>query len=178
MNNKLALATSLAIVTTLASACSSTGSPGASTSTSQPAASTGAHSTSPSPTLPSQTPDPAEVSAAKDALDHYLRALVQADYQTAYEMLAPEAQAAQSITEFSYERNAFFKSVGGRYTITLSPSDVGPITSWLPPNAASVDLSHAVLIKVDYPALAGNNAGWELYIVSPGANGLEIFSVR
>lgn len=39
-------------------------------------------------------------------------------------------------------------------------------------------MAHALLIEVDYPALAGNNAGYSLYIVNPTATGLEIYDVR
>jgi len=175
---KLRLWSILTALTIVATACSSAASPGASSSPSEPVAPTGTQSATPSLTGPSQTPAPAEVDAARDAMDAYLAALVRGDYAAAYAMLAPEAQAAHSLADFTNDSSAFFQSVGGRYTITVWPSDVGPITSWLPPTGVSIDLAHAVLIEVDYPALAGNNAGWELYIVSPGADGLEILGVR
>jgi photosystem II stability/assembly factor-like uncharacterized protein len=135
---------------------------------------------SPSPTMPIQTPSPAEVNAAKDAVDRYTAALIRGDDVAAWAMLAPEAQTPWgSLANYTYERSAYFKSVGGRYTIQVWPTDVAPITFWLTATyGASIDLRHAVLVKVDYPALAGNNASFDLYIVSPGANGLAIFSVR
>lgn len=147
---------------------------------------------SPSPTAPptavpssgsnasTQTPSPADTKAASDAVDHYTADLVSGDFASAYAMLAPEAQrASKSIADFTYERGAFFKSVAGHYTIRVAPTDVAPIASWLPATyGAPIDLGHAVLIEVDYPALAGNNAGYELYIVNPQAGGLELFNVR
>jgi hypothetical protein len=131
------------------------------------------------PSVPAQTPSPADVSAARAAIDQYTAALVRGDYATAWAMLGPEAQTAVSLADYTAERSAFFTSVAGRYTVVTSPSGVAPITDWLAAtNGASIDLAHAVLVEVDYPALAGNNAGYDLYIVNPGATGLQIYSVR
>jgi hypothetical protein len=127
-----------------------------------------------------KTPSPADAVAAKDAVEQYTAALVRGSYATAYGMLAPESQGHwQSLADFIYERSAFFKSVAGRYVIQVWPSDVLPIGSWLTDtNRSLIDLHHAVLVEVDYPAMAGNNAGLDIYIVSPAANGVEIFDVR
>lgn len=113
-------------------------------------------------------------------MEQYTAALVRGDYATAYGMLSPETQGQwQSLADYVSERSAFFKTVAGRYVVQVWPSDVGPITNWLTDsNRAFIDLRHAVLVEADYPALALNNAGWELFIVSPGANGLQIFQVR
>ncbi len=127
-----------------------------------------------------QTPSPADAAAARNAVDQYTAALVRGDYATAYAMLAPESQPQwPSLSDFIYERSAFFKSVAGRYTIQVWPTDIMPLTSWLDDrNRSLIDQQHAVLVEVDYPALAGNNAGWEVCLVSPVGNQLEIFEVR
>jgi hypothetical protein len=131
-----------------------------------------------------QTPSPADALAAGKAVEQYTAALVRSDYATAYAMLAPESQTQwQSLSDYIYERSAYFKTVAGQYTVQAWPTDVGPITSWLTDsNRAFIDLHHAVLVKVSYPALAMKggvgNAGVEIFIVSPGASGLEIFDVR
>jgi hypothetical protein len=137
-------------------------------------------SPAPTSTPPAGTPSPADASAARDALDRYTAALVRGDYATAWAMLAPEVQAHRgSLAAFTAERSAFFRSVAGRYTIVVWPADVAPITDWLSAtDGATIDLHHAVLVEVDYPALAGNNAGYDLYIVNPSATGLHIFDVR
>ena len=60
----------------------------------------------------------------------------------------------------------------------VSPPDVAPLSNWLAkPWGASID-AHALLVEVDYPALAGNNAGYDVYIVNPTPTGLEIYDVR
>jgi hypothetical protein len=96
-------------------------------------------------------------------------------------MLAASSRAHWgSLATYTYDRSAYFKSVAGRYTVnTPAPGSMAPITDWAatmygPP----LDLAHAVLVEVDYPNLAGNNAGFNLYVVQPGADGLDIFDVR
>jgi copper(I)-binding protein len=130
-------------------------------------------------TMPGQTPSPADVAAAKDAVERYNAALVRGDYAAAYAMLAPQSQRGwHSLADYTSERSAYFHSVAGHYVVEAWPADTQPITTWLTDdNRASIDLSHAVLIKVDYPAIA-SPAGWDMFIVSPGPNGLEIFDVR
>jgi len=132
------------------------------------------------PTGPTGTPTTADLSAARSAIDHYTAALVQRDYATAWALLGPEDQVSVgTIAAWSAERRAFFQSVAGRYTIVVSPPGVAPITDWLAGTyGAPIDLAHAVLVEVDYPALAGNNAGYELFIVNPTADGPRIYNVR
>lgn len=127
-----------------------------------------------------QTPSPADAAAARNLVDQYTTALVRGDYSAAYAMLAPESQQHwQSLADFTYERSAFFRSVGGRYTIQVWPTEILPLTSWLTDrNGPLINQRHAVLVEVDYLALAGNNAGLDIYIVSPVGNELEIFDVR
>jgi len=137
-------------------------------------------SPSPSTTAAAETPTPADVAAAKQAVTTYTADLVRGDYAAAYAMLGPEAQAHfGSLSSFTYDQRAFFQSVAGRFTVTPQPSDVGLITDWLPTTyGASIDLAHAVLVEVTYPAMAGNNAGYSLFIVNPTATGLRLYDVR
>jgi hypothetical protein len=132
-----------------------------------------------SPTMPSETASPTEVTVAKDAVERYTAALVRGDLPTAWALLAPETQAHwSSLANFTYDRSAYFKSVAGRYSITVWPKGIDPITDFLgATDGASIDLRHAVLVWVDYPALALDNA-YSIYIVSPGTSGPELFDVR
>ena len=152
-----------------------------------PSASVSASATNPSQPSPSTapagsggTPTASDVSAARAAIDTYTADLVRGDYAAAWAMLGPEAQAHKgTLAGYSSERSAFFRNLGGRYTIVVSPTDVTPIASWLAGTyGAPIDLAHAVLVEVDYPALAGNNAGYDLFIVNPAAGGLKIYDVR
>jgi len=149
--------------------------------------------TSPSPTAsanptpsPSATPSAspaASASAASTAsaiVDTYTRDLVQGNFAAAWALLATDGPSrAQTFAAWSTERAQFFRSVAGRYTIVVSPAGVAPLRSWLAsPWSSSIDLAHALLVEVDYPALAGNNAGYSLYIVNPTASGPQIYDVR
>lgn len=144
------------------------------------ATNTPAASPSATPSSSGGTPAASDLSSARAAIDTYTRDLVQGNYAAAWAMLGPEAQAHKgTLAAFSSERAAFFRNLGGRYTVVVSPADVAPIATWLPGTyGAPIDLAHAVLVEVDYPALAGNNAGYDLFIVNPVAGGLQIYDVR
>jgi photosystem II stability/assembly factor-like uncharacterized protein len=129
----------------------------------------------------SQTTSAAEIAAAARAVDSHIRDLVNGDYAAAWSFLAPAAQAQRgSLADFIDERRAFFASVRGKYVVTPNPTDVAPIGDWIAGTGAPIDLRHAVLVEVTYPALAGSNAGGELYVVVPGdgPNGLVLYPVR
>jgi hypothetical protein len=140
----------------------------------------------PSPSQPPSgsagTPTAADIGAARNAVDAYTQFLVQGDYAAAWALLGPEAQThLGSQAAYASERASFFKNLGGRYTVIVSPTDVAPISAWLAGTyGAFIDLDHAVLVEVDYPALAGNNAGYDLFIVNQRLNGLflRIYDVR
>ncbi len=137
----------------------------------------------PVPTSSGQTAvSGADAAAAAETVRQYTQALVDGDYPAAWALLAPQARAQSgSMAQFSDERAAFFVSVAGRFKVVVSPPDVAPLTDWLSAtDGATIDLGRAVLVEVDYPALAGNNAGYELYIVNPAATdaGWELFNVR
>lgn len=118
--------------------------------------------------------------SAASLIDEYTSDLVHGDYASAWGLLAANGPTrAQSFADWSSERSQFFKSVAGRYTVTQPAAGTAPIADWLAqPWGASIDQARAVLIEVDYPALAGNNAGYDLYIVNPTPSGLEIYDVR
>lgn len=122
-----------------------------------------------------------DIAASKAAVTAYTQLLVEGKWSGAYGALAPQSRSGwASEAAFASDQAAFFKSVAGQFTVNVpSPSDQGPITDWAPEmRGASLDLGHAVLVEVDYPALRGNNAGYNLYIVQPGPAGLEIYLVR
>jgi hypothetical protein len=129
---------------------------------------------SPIPTGPSQGDDAAQATAL---LDGYEAALVAGDWQGAFDMLGPGTPARDAgSTTYASEREAFFRSVQGRYTIG-SPTQELP--DWATPLIVGADRSRAYLLQVDYPALAGNNAGFEQFVVAPDAGGIwRIWPVR
>jgi hypothetical protein len=130
---------------------------------------------------PLETPSAADISGAIAVVDGYTQQLVLGNWAAAFAALAPSSQAHWgSLAAFTSERSAFFKSVAGRYHVLVpSPDAEGSISNWLALTYGDpIDLSHAVLVEVDYPALAGNNAGFNLYIVARTLAGSVIYDVR
>jgi hypothetical protein len=139
-----------------------------------------AHRPSPSAaaSAASGSPSPADVAAAREAVDTYTAKLKAGDTSGAWQMLAPKEQLKYASTaQYASERYAFFQGVKS-YTVTPDPKDVNPIRAWLAgTNGATINLAHAVLVEVRYKGVTPP-ADWDLYIVNPTANGLEIYSVR
>jgi hypothetical protein len=127
-----------------------------------------------------QTPTPADVTVARLAITRYTAALIAGRYAEAWAMLGPEARTHWgSLAKFIYDRSAYFKGVAGRYLVITQPPNVAPIGDWLGTTyGAPIDMHHAVLVEITYPALADNNAGDELYIVNPASGGVWIYGVR
>jgi hypothetical protein len=153
------------------------------TATPAPTASTlkTAATASPEPTATSlKTPSPSmtDAEAATDLVNRYEKALVAQDWPTAFDLLAPSSPTRQTgLDAFSSERAAYFASVGGEYVV----GDPAQVTDWATysPLVVGADHSHASLIEVDYPALSGNNAGYEQFVVAPDASGTwRIWPVR
>jgi hypothetical protein len=52
-----------------------------------------------------------------------------------------------------------------------TPTQQVPDWTTYAPLIHGADLSRAYLIEVDYPALSGNNAGYEQFVIAPDASG-------
>jgi len=148
--------------------------------TSSPSATPPAPSASP---LPSAKPEasaplPGDSATASTLVDKYEDALVHAKWSVAFDLLGPTSLTHQAgLSSFSSERSAFFDSVKGRYVVG-APSRVTDWTAYAP-LVAGADRTRGWLIEVDYPALAGNNAGFEQFVVAPDATGTwRIWPVR
>ena len=150
-------------------------------SPSQVAPATASPNSTPEPTSPppsavpsaAGSPLPGDAGVAAALVDRYESALVNAAWPTAWSLLGPEAQAERgSLGAFESERAAFFASVRGRYVVGEARHDLGELTGWLPAGApASANLGRSFLVQVDFPALSGNNAGWELFMAAPDVAG-------
>lgn len=126
-------------------------------------------------------PSPSAIAAAKEAVQAYTGRLVRGDWAAAFAALAPSSRLQWgSLERFRADRSEYFKSVGGKFTVIApAPEDLGPITDWQSAmDGTLLDVTQAVLVEVDYPALPLNNAGYELFIVQPGSTGLQLFPVR
>ena len=69
-----------------------------------------------------------------------------------------------------------------KYTAVANPTDVMSLTDWIAgmPTAEQkpIDAAHAVLVEVTWTKLAGNNAGWEIWVVNPVPGGWELYEAR
>jgi hypothetical protein len=135
-------------------------------------------SQTPASPAPSPSASPTDRETATDLVTRYETALVAANWQTAFDLLAPSSPTHEvGLDAFASERAAFFVSVDGRYVI----GDPASATDWATygPLAAGADRSRAWLIEVDYPALSNNNAGYEQFVVAPDSGGTwRIWPVR
>jgi hypothetical protein len=123
------------------------------------------------------SPPPSDSARATALLEAYQSALVAGEWRTAFDLLAPTAPTSSTgFAAYADEREAFYASVAGRFTIDAPTSEIPESMTPLLPGA---DRSRAFLIEVDYPALAGNNAGYEQFVVAPDGSGvLRIWPVR
>ena len=144
---------------------------------------------SPRPTTtPARTPAPTPAPAITDAvrvkrlIHRYQDALIAGEWRTAWGMLAPAHRAAiGSLADYRYERQAFYRSVDGRYAVGTPTHSASALARWLPPSPSSLgaNLKRGYIVRVTYPALAGNNAGWEVFLVAPTLTGRwAIWEVR
>ncbi len=111
----------------------------------------------------------------------YEDALVGGDYAKAWSMIGPNGKLGWgSIDGYELERQPFMKSAGTAYTAVANPSGTLSLADWLngTPFAASIDTAHAVLVQVNWTALASNNAGWEMWVANPIPSGWELYQVR
>jgi hypothetical protein len=147
---------------------------------SEPSASAPVASTTPESSPTAGTPTAADQAAARTAIDTYTSDLVHGNYAAAWAMLGPEDPLRQqTLAQYSSIEQENFKDLKGEYTIQVSPPGVAPISAWTSGiSAAPIDPVHAVLVEVDYTVLAGNNAGYDLFIVNPTPTGLKIYDVR
>lgn len=147
-----------------------------------PSASPTPAASSVSPSSPSAGPTPtapvSDSAAATDIVNRYETALVAGHWQTAFDLLATTSLTHETgLKAFTSERAAYFHSVDGRYVVG-GPTRVIDWATYAP-IVTGADQSLAWLIEVDYPALSGNNAGFEQFVVAPDPTGTwRIWPVR
>lgn len=137
---------------------------------------------SPEPKPASPTPSPSAPASgreiATELVHKYEDGLVSGKWQAAFALLAPTSRTHEAGVEaFASEREPYFASVDGRYVI----GEPSRVTDWATyaQDVVGADRSRAWVVEVDYPALAGNNAGYEQFIVAPDSGGTwRIWPVR
>jgi hypothetical protein len=129
-----------------------------------------APSTAPTP-APSNLPILSGAERATALVESYQAALVGGDWQAAFALLAPASPTkGTGLAAYSSERAAFYDSVAGRTSVGTPTRDV-PDWSVYDPLIEGADTTLTFLVEVDYPALAGNNAGYEQFVVGPDTTG-------
>jgi hypothetical protein len=112
----------------------------------------------------------------------YEDALIAGLYRKAWTMLGPGWQAyVGTLSGYTSERQAYMTSAGSSYTAEANPPNTKSLTAWLngADYSASIDVTHAVLVKVSWTRLWYDNAGWEMWIVNPTPwGGWELYEVR
>jgi hypothetical protein len=137
--------------------------------------------TSPSATAsaaaaPSASPSE-DADVVSELIGRYEDALVAGDWATAFDLLAATSPTHDAgASAFAAEREPFYASVGGQYTVG-EPSRVTDLSAYAP-LVEGADGSRAFLVEVDYPAIGGN-AGYEQFVVAPDPSGAwRIWPVR
>ena len=141
-------------------------------------AATGASTATPPPMVNSSPtqhvespPLSTDASVALDTIRRYLSALHRDDFRTAWAMLAAPSQALfSSIAQFGDDRRAFQQSWDDRFVLGDPTHEKVVLETWIPRDFTG-DRGRTFVIRVDYPALATNNAGWEIYAVAPDETG-------
>jgi hypothetical protein len=135
----------------------------------------------PTPTdTPTASPFPTGVPGALAFLKAYEDLLIAGNYSKAYLMIGPGGGAWGTYANFEAERKIYMKSAGSKYTAVANPSGTLTLADWISgtPFAGKIDKTNAVLVKVEWTALKGNNAGWEMWVVNPIPGGWELYEVR
>jgi len=128
--------------------------------------------------LTSTAPAVGDRRRARDMVDRYENALIAGDWEAAFELLSPTSLTREmGLEAFASERAAYFDSAGDRYVL----ADPARVSDWMDiaPLVVRAERPRAWLVEVTYPALAGNNAGYEQLVVAPDENGTwRIWPVR
>ena len=127
------------------------------------------------------TPYPTGAPGALAFVHEYEDALLTGDYARAWSMIGATGKLrVGSLDGFELERQTFLKTAGKAYTTVANPPGTMSLAEWLngTPFAASIDTAHAVLVQVNWTALAKNNAGWEMWVANPIKGGWELYQLR
>jgi hypothetical protein len=111
----------------------------------------------------------------------YEDALIAGQFPVAWAMLAPAAQLPLvSLSAYTTQRTAYLLTAGKAYTVEANPPSTMSLSDYLQgaSYAAAIDMTNAVLVRVDWTALSGNDAGWEMWIVNPTAGGWELYEAH
>jgi hypothetical protein len=141
-----------------------------------------ASGSSPGPTLRSASPAALTAAAARDVMEQYMAALALGDFQVAWSLLAPGSRKWWSKeATFASERRAFMQSgANGRYVIGSLTHDRTELLKWVDPAVPDAPpLDSAYLAEVDFPALVGTTASFDMLVVARGPdNQPNVWTVR
>ena len=127
------------------------------------------------------TPYPTGIPGALAFMKVFLDHETASEFAPAWTMLGPGMQTlAGSLSAFTGTVTDMLPNMKKGYTLTPNPSGYMSLADWISglSFAKAIDTKNAVLILVEWTALKGNNAGWEMWVVNPIAAGWELYQVR
>jgi hypothetical protein len=131
--------------------------------------------------VPTPTPYPTGVPGALAFMKAYIDFQVTGDFPSAWAMLGSGQQVLfGSEPAFAQGQATFVPTMEKGYTLTPNPSGYMSLAEWIAGQAyaGSIDKTGAVLALVEWTALKGTQAGWEMWVVNPTAIGWELYQVR
>jgi hypothetical protein len=131
-------------------------------------------SANPSPTTtagasftPGASPTSDAAGTATQTARAYIDALVAGHFSVAWKLLSSQSQKHwKDKAAFAEERGAYYATAGATYVLSQPDGSESARNNWLPQKFDGIRGSSYV-IQADHPALAGNNAGQEVFVVAP-----------
>jgi hypothetical protein len=127
-------------------------------------------------TLGQGRPQPGDEAIAEQLAARYEIVNIAGNWDTAWAMLAPEHKASSpGFADFEQERSQFITAARGHYVARPPIHDADQIQAWVattrPVYPVTPDYDRAFLVRVDFPVLEQDNAGWEQLLVAPVGDG-------
>jgi hypothetical protein len=132
------------------------------------------------PSTAAASREPTDAELADQTLSAYMGEVVGRDFDAAWARLAPGAQRAfGSREQFTSEKLAYLQSAGSAFVMPPPTHDVALLRQFTDGLDDAPPLDRAYIVQVDFPGLAGNNAGYWILVTAPDATGeWRVWQVR
>jgi hypothetical protein len=118
---------------------------------------------------------------ALGVMQTYIGYQTKSNFVAAWAMLSAWQQSVfGSEASFATTQKAFLPTMKKGASLTANPKGYMSLADWIAgqPYESSIHKATAQLVLVEWVALQGNNAGWEMWVVNPIAGGWELYQVR
>jgi hypothetical protein len=133
------------------------------------------------PPAPGATACSAGNTCALAFMQAYIGYQLKSNFPAAWAMLSTYQQSVfGSEASFAATQKAFLPTMKKGAALTANPKGYMSLADWIAgqPYAGLIDKTKAVLVLVEWVALSGNNAGWEMWVVNPVGGSWELYQVR